>query len=121
MNRHQPRRRPDERVRIPADVDREDRLLGNLTARQLAILAAAALVLWVGWAATRRLLPLPVFAALAAPFAGVGSAIGGWPLAWATRRPAARRDRPPAADAAPAHPRPRRHPHPDRGANRCRC
>ena len=29
-------------VQIPADVDREDRLLGELTARQLIILATAA-------------------------------------------------------------------------------
>ena len=69
-----------ERVRIPADVDREDRLLANLTARQLAILAAAALLLWVAWAATRRLLPLPVFAGLAAPVAGAAVllAVGRW-------------------------------------------
>ena len=69
-----------ERIRIPADVDREDRLLGPLTARQLAILAASALVLWVAWAATRRLLPLPVFAGLAAPAAGAAIvlAVGRW-------------------------------------------
>jgi hypothetical protein len=69
-----------ERVRIPADVDREDRLIANLTARQLAILAATGLLLWVGWAATRRLLPLPVFAGLAAPVAGAALtvAVGRW-------------------------------------------
>jgi hypothetical protein len=69
-----------ERVRIPADVDREDRLIANLTARQLAILAVTGLLLWVGWAATRRLLPLPVFAGLAAPVAGAALtvAVGRW-------------------------------------------
>jgi len=43
------RRQPTEdtgRVRIPADVDRPDKLLAGLTARQLAILAVAAVVLW---------------------------------------------------------------------------
>ena len=71
---------PAERIRIPADVDREDRLLGPLTARQLAILAASALVLWVAWTATRQLIPRPVFAGLAAPAAGamVTVAIGRW-------------------------------------------
>ncbi len=71
---------PAERIRIPADVDREDRLLGPLTARQLAILTASALVLWVAWTATRQLIPLPVFAGLAAPAAGamVTVAVGRW-------------------------------------------
>lgn len=55
------------RVRIPADVERPDRLLAGLTARQLAILAVAALLLYAGYAATRSLVPLPVFAALAVP------------------------------------------------------
>jgi Ca2+-binding RTX toxin-like protein len=41
------------RVRIPADVDREDRLLAGLSARQLAILGTAAVVLWVAYAATK--------------------------------------------------------------------
>jgi hypothetical protein len=54
-------------VRIPADVDREDRLLGDLTARQVAILAAAAVVVWLAWLATRHLIPPAVFAGAAAP------------------------------------------------------
>jgi hypothetical protein len=45
------------RVRIPADVDRPDQLLAGLTARQLAILAAAAVALWAGYAATRHVVP----------------------------------------------------------------
>jgi hypothetical protein len=71
---------PAERIRIPADVDREDRLLGPLTARQLAILAASGVVLWLAWAATRQLISLPVFAAFAAPAAGVmvTVAVGRW-------------------------------------------
>jgi PrgI family protein len=55
------------RVRIPADVEREDRLLGNLTARQLAILGVAGIVLWMGYTSTRHLVPLAVFGAVAAP------------------------------------------------------
>jgi hypothetical protein len=42
------------RVRIPADVERPDKLLAGLTARQLAILAVTAVALWAGYAATRQ-------------------------------------------------------------------
>ncbi|MFE2755420.1 PrgI family protein [Actinosynnema sp. NPDC059335] len=59
-------------VRIPADVDMHDRVLGPLTARQLAVLAATATVLYLIWAATRAFLPIPVFAAFAVP---VGAAV----------------------------------------------
>src|SRR5882724_467733 len=61
-------------VRIPADVDMRDRVLGPLTARQLAILGVTGLVLYAAWAATRALLPIPVFLALAIPVAS-GAAI----------------------------------------------
>lgn len=54
-------------VRIPADVDRSDRLLGPFTARQLAVLAATALLLYSAWAATRTVIAPAVFAAVAAP------------------------------------------------------
>ncbi|MEU4767689.1 PrgI family protein [Actinosynnema sp. NPDC023794] len=54
-------------VRIPADVDMHDRVLGPLTARQLAVLAATGTVLYLIWLATRAFLPIPVFAAFAAP------------------------------------------------------
>ena len=37
-------------MRIPADVERPDKLLAGLTARQLAILGVAAVVLWAGYA-----------------------------------------------------------------------
>jgi hypothetical protein len=59
------------RVRVPADVGRPDKLLGGLTARQLAILAVAAVVLWAGYAASRRLVPAPAYAAAAIPLAAV--------------------------------------------------
>ena len=60
---------PPERLRIPANADRPDTVLAGLTARQLAILAPAAAGLWVAYLATRHVLPLEVFAALAAPVA----------------------------------------------------
>ncbi len=56
-------------VRIPADVDREDRLLADLTARQVAILAATAAVLWLAFMATRHLVAPAVFAGAVAPVA----------------------------------------------------
>ena len=61
-------------VRIPADVDMHDRVLGPLTARQLAILAAAGTVLYLIWAATRAIVPIPVFLAFAVPV-GAASAV----------------------------------------------
>lgn len=61
-------------VRIPADVDMHDRVLGPLTARQLSILAAAGAVLYLVWLATRAFLPIPVFLAFAVPV-GAASAM----------------------------------------------
>lgn len=61
------------RVRIPADVERPDRLLGNLTARQLAILGVAGVVLWAAYLATRHLVPLAAYAIVACPVAGVAT------------------------------------------------
>lgn len=61
-------------TRIPADVDREDRVLANLTARQVAILAGTALVLWAAFMATRHLVPPLVFIACAVPIASVAVA-----------------------------------------------
>lgn len=58
-----------EPVRIPADVDREDRVLADLTARQAAILAAAVVMLWLAFTATRHLVPPAAFAGAAAPVA----------------------------------------------------
>lgn len=58
-----------EPVRIPADVDKEDRIVADLTARQVAILAGAGTVLWAVFMATRHLVAPAVFAGAAAPFA----------------------------------------------------
>jgi hypothetical protein len=58
-------------VRIPADVDREDVLLAGMTARQLGIVSAGALVLAALWVIARAVVPAPLFLALAAPPAAV--------------------------------------------------
>lgn len=69
MSDHETRATGSYAVRIPADVDMRDRVLGPLTARQLAILGVTGLVLYAAWAATRAFLPIPVFFALAIPVA----------------------------------------------------
>ncbi|MFF4349977.1 PrgI family protein [Streptomyces sp. NPDC001530] len=56
-------------VRIPADVDREDTVLANLTAHQLLILAVTGIVLYGSWSVTRAFIPVPVFLTLALPLA----------------------------------------------------
>lgn len=60
-------------VRIPADVDREDRVIGPLTARQLLILVVAGMVLYGTYTLTRGFLPLAVFLVVSVPV-GVASA-----------------------------------------------
>ena len=59
------------RVRIPADFERPDKLLAGLTARQLAILAVAAVILWAGYAATRHLVAVAAYGAVAVPIGAV--------------------------------------------------
>jgi len=61
------------RVRIPADVERPDKLLSGLTARQLAILGVAAVVLWGAYAGTRHVVPTAVFAVVAIPVAAAAT------------------------------------------------
>jgi hypothetical protein len=61
-------------VRIPADVDMHDRVLGPLTARQLTLLTTAGTVLYLIWAATRAFVPTPVFLLFAVP-AGAASTV----------------------------------------------
>jgi hypothetical protein len=66
-------------VRIPADIDRPDRILAGLTARQLGILAAGGAVAWALATAATVVLPLPMAVAVAAPPALVGVALAlGW-------------------------------------------
>ncbi|MGH3530262.1 MAG: PrgI family protein, partial [Pseudonocardiaceae bacterium] len=61
-------------VRIPADVDMPDRLIGPLTARQVAILAVTGLVLYTVWTLTRTIVPMPAFLVLAIPL-GASAAV----------------------------------------------
>jgi hypothetical protein len=61
-------------IPIPADIDRPDKVLAGLTARQVAILAVAAAIIWALFEVTRRLIPVPVLAVLAAP-AGVAAVV----------------------------------------------
>lgn len=61
-------------VRIPADIDREDRVLLNLTARQLVILAVTGIVLYACWTLTRAVVPTLVFLVVAGPL-GVAAAV----------------------------------------------
>jgi hypothetical protein len=62
-------------VRIPADISRPDRLLGPFTARQTAILAAAALVLYGGYWATRSYLAPLAYLVMVVPVAGAVAAL----------------------------------------------
>lgn len=57
-------------VPVNADLEIEDKILGPFTARQSAYLAAGALLLWLGFAAFRHVVPLPVLAVAALILAG---------------------------------------------------
>jgi hypothetical protein len=66
------------RARIPADVDRPDKIMFGLTARQLLILTVAGLLLYVAWSALLPVVPAPLLAAASIPLAAVafGVAVG---------------------------------------------
>jgi hypothetical protein len=61
-----------DRVRLPADVELEDKLAFGLTARHLALLAVSALLTYGLYTVLSSLVPLPVAAAVCAPAAVVG-------------------------------------------------
>jgi PrgI family protein len=65
-------------VRVPADLDRPDRILLGLSARQLGILATGGLAAWVIETVLESLVGLPAAIALAAPpaLAAVALALG---------------------------------------------
>ncbi|MGH8920078.1 MAG: PrgI family protein [Actinomycetes bacterium] len=67
MSYHETRTSGSYAVRIPADVDREDRVIGPLTARQVAILAITGIVLYGTYTITRQFVPLVVFLIVAIP------------------------------------------------------
>lgn len=58
-------------VRIPADVERSDRIIGPFTIRQIAVLATTALLLYSVWIATRAVIAPLVFVVAVAPIAVV--------------------------------------------------
>jgi hypothetical protein len=63
------------RVRLPADVELEDKLAFGLTARQLLLLGATAVLAYGLYTVAASTLPLPVAAAVCAPVAIVGTVL----------------------------------------------
>lgn len=62
-----------ERVRLPADIELEDRLAFGLTARQLSLLGATALLAYGVFVLAASAFPVPLAAAAAAPLALAGT------------------------------------------------
>lgn len=62
-------------VKIPADIDRDDRVMFGLTARQLALLGVTGTALYLLWTATGAVLPIPVFLAIAVPIAATAGVV----------------------------------------------
>ena len=61
---------PPMRARVPADVDRPDKIIFSLTGRQVVILTVTALVLYAAWTAFARIVHPAVFIVAALPIAG---------------------------------------------------
>ncbi|MBE1584551.1 PrgI family protein [Nonomuraea angiospora] len=59
-------------VRIPADIEQDDRIVGGFTARQLAILGGTGALLYVAYLIAGERIDLLVFAAGALPIAAAG-------------------------------------------------
>jgi hypothetical protein len=66
MSTHLTSDEPPIQARIPADLEAPDRLVAGLTARQLALLASAAVPLYLLWQNLNRQVPLPFLAAIVA-------------------------------------------------------
>jgi hypothetical protein len=62
-------------VKIPADVDRPDKVLAGLTTRQIGLLAATAALLWTGWTLAGPLVGAGIYTVFAVPVAGAGIAV----------------------------------------------
>jgi len=99
-------------VRIPTDVEREERVWGPLTVRQATALALTAGALYVLWWATRTWLPTPAFVPVAAVLLALvlvvvtarrdGQPLDRWIIAALTHQATSRRVRHPIAGQAPA-------------------
>jgi hypothetical protein len=64
-----------DRVRLPADVELEDKLAFGLTARQLFLLGATAILAYGLYITASSALPLPIAVAVCAPLAIVGTVL----------------------------------------------
>ncbi|WP_419995011.1 PrgI family protein [Streptomyces boninensis] len=64
-----------QQIRIPSNVDRPDTLFLGLTARQVLILSVTGMVLYLGWQASRPIVPLAVYAVVAVPLAITAAAL----------------------------------------------
>lgn len=62
---------PPMRVRLPADVDRPDKIIFNLTLRQLVILSVAGLLIYTAWSSLATIVAAPVLVVGALPVAAV--------------------------------------------------
>ncbi|WP_444962297.1 PrgI family protein [Nocardiopsis sp. M1B1] len=59
---------------MPADVEREDKILAGLTARQLVLIGAPAVALWAAYSFLGHLVPMLVVVAVAVPVMGAAVA-----------------------------------------------
>lgn len=103
---------PPVRARIAADLNAPDRVVAGLTARQVAILAVAAVPVYLAWQQLAGRIPVGVLAGVTAPVAAiaVGLALGrrdgvgldAWLLAALVHRRRPRRLLPPSFEPATA-------------------
>lgn len=59
-------------AKIPADVERSDKVLAGLSARQVSLIAATAVLVYAGWFLARAIVPAGVYAMVAMPVAAAG-------------------------------------------------
>lgn len=62
------------RVRMPADVEREDQVLAGLTVRQLLIIGVPVLLVWAGISALSGTVPMPILVVAGVPLVGAAVA-----------------------------------------------
>ncbi|WP_235997170.1 PrgI family protein [Nocardiopsis coralli] len=62
------------RIRMPADVEREDQVLAGLTVRQLLIIGVPGLAIWAGISALSGTVPMPVLIVAGVPLIGAAVA-----------------------------------------------
>src|SRR5690625_5121852 len=62
------------RIRMPADVEREDQVLAGLTVRQLLIIGVPGLAIWAGISALSATVPMPILIVAGVPLIGAAIA-----------------------------------------------